>query len=152
MSIFHKMNRSTGTLKVIVMSLVFAVALGSLYVTPAVALVQAASEEEKSKRDADSEVVGASKEARDKLDGFTGGIKSFFNGIKSWFGEKFKDMNDSIYGMFGGEEDAGMGAFFGTAVWGIIIIAFLFLVVLAYNMVKGIFGGGESSVSERYRK
>ena len=152
MSIIHKTNRSTGTLKVMVMSLMFAFALGSFNVPLAVAPVQAAGEEDISKRNEKSETTSSSREAKDKLDGFTGGIKSFFNGITSWFGEKFKSMNDSIYGMFGGEVDEGMGTFFGSLVWGVIGIAFLFLAALAYNMVKGIFGGGESSVSERYRK
>ena len=152
MPIFHKMNRSTGILKVMVVSLMFAFALGSFYAPLTVAPVQAAGEDGASKHDEKSETTGASREAKDKLDGFTDGIKSFFNGIKNWFGEKFKSMNDSIYGMFGGEVDEGMGTFFGSLVWGVIGIAFLFLVALAYNMVKGIFGGGESSVSERYRK
>jgi len=152
MAIIRKTSRFSKLMKVMLVALVMSVVLGSFYVPPAATPVQAAVEEDASKRQTDNEIAGASKDAKDKLSGFTGGVSSFWEGIKNWIGGIFKGLDDSIQGMFGGEEDAGMGAFFGTVVWAIIIITFLFVVAFAYNIIKGMFGGGESSVSERYRK
>lgn len=143
---------STTFLRLISTALILSVVLGGFCVSPVVAPVQAAIEDETSKRDTDSEVAGASKDAKDKLDGFTGGVSGFFDGIKSWFGEHFYTLSQFINETFGAEEDAGMGAFFGTVVWAICIAVLLFIGLFAYNIIKGVFGGGESSVSERYRK
>lgn len=110
--------------------------------------------EDVSKRDQDSEITDASKDAKKRLEGASSGIRGIFNDVRNFFVGTYTDFDNWMNNLFGFEHGEGTQAYFGTLIYAFLFMVFLFVGKFIYNIFAGLFEykGSRSRVPERYRK